>query len=221
MGSGHSTSSSSSNVSPPTNISDSINETPYTINSTSYNKKALLIGINYTGTSNRLHGCINDSQNMKTLLENWGFTTTIMNDTSSGGLYPTKTNILTQMQNLITSLSSNDIGVIYYSGHGTRVMDTNGDEISNLDSVIVPINLNFIIDDEIRNILTQAVSNSKVFCVFDSCNSGSVCDLRYNVFDTSYKENPGDKSSSLIYRNKVIENTNYPNTNAHLIIILK
>ena len=31
-------------------------------------KKALLIGINYTGTANELNGCINDVMNMKTAL---------------------------------------------------------------------------------------------------------------------------------------------------------
>ena len=38
------------------------------------NKKALLIGINYTGTKNELFGCINDVNAVKERITNQGFT---------------------------------------------------------------------------------------------------------------------------------------------------
>ena len=38
------------------------------------NKKALLIGINYTGTSNELYGCINDVNSIKERITANGFT---------------------------------------------------------------------------------------------------------------------------------------------------
>ena len=37
-------------------------------------KRALLVGINYVGSSHTLRGCINDSNNMKAFLAGRGFT---------------------------------------------------------------------------------------------------------------------------------------------------
>jgi hypothetical protein len=72
------------------------------------------------------------------------------------------------------SLDNNDTLVIYYSGHGSLVNDTNNDELSGKDSVIVPIDYKsagYIKDDTIRIELLKATKGN-VFCVFDSCNSG-------------------------------------------------
>jgi hypothetical protein len=196
------------------------NVVPYSVALTQYKKYALIIGVNYTGTSISLNGCINDALNMDKLLKDWGFETTVMTDKQSGSLNPTKTNIITQLTSHINKLSANDILVIYYSGHGALTPDVNGDEISGKDSVIVPINAQtqgFINDDWIRSLLNNAVSNSKILGIFDCCNSGSVCDLRYNYFDTSYRSNPGDKNSQLIQRTKTITNNNYIETDAHIL----
>ena len=225
MGSGNSkanTSGSGSSVSNNISTVPSLELPSYQANTPTGSKKyAVLIGINYTGTNNQLNGCINDVIRVKQDLDYWGFDEiSFMTDNSTGSLYPTKTNILNQLNTFVNKLTSNDILVIYYSGHGTRVTDTNSDEISGLDSVIVPINFNYIIDDEIRSILTKAVSDSNIFAVFDSCNSGSVCDLRYNLFDTSYKSNPGSKVLSYtdwVNRQSVISNTKYIETSANIV----
>lgn len=223
MGSGQSTSSGggSDGINKPSGVdaTDNVVETPYTVKPTIYKKRALIIGINYRNTPSELSGCINDATAAKELLESWGFTTTLMTENFSNDLYPTASNILSKITSEIATLVSGDSLVIYYSGHGARVRDSNGDEVSGLDSVIVPVNYSaagFIADDVIRSKLANAPSGSKVFAVFDSCNSASVCDLRFNLFDTSYRENPGVRDSELIVRNKVIENTNYANTNAEI-----
>jgi len=201
-------------------LSSYFNVVPYSVNATTYKKYALIIGINYTGSSISLNGCINDAHNMDKLLKEWGFETTIMTDKQSGALNPTKNNIISQLTSHIAKLNANDILVIYYSGHGALVADTNGDEISGNDSVIVPINVQsqgFINDDYIRSILVTAAPNSKVLGIFDCCNSGSVCDLRYNYFDTSYRSNPGDKNSQLVHRTNMVTNNNYSETTANIL----
>lgn len=227
MGSGQSTpqQNSSTNSSSNTVSVSSIPITPYTVNTTNSKKYALVVGINYKGTNFSLNGCINDANNIKNLLNEWGFETTLMTDNTGGNLYPTKNNILSQLQSHISKLENDDIFVIYYSGHGTRVNDSNGDEISGLDSCIVPINVNsvgYITDDTIRSELVKAVSGSNIFAAFDSCNSGSVCDLRYCYFDTSYRGSLEQKISNLsttdfISRTDVITNTKYTDTNANII----
>ncbi len=227
MGSGQSTpQQNSSNSSSSNTVSvGSIPVTPYTVNTTTSKKYALVIGINYTGTNFSLSGCINDANNIKNQLNEWGFETTLMTDNTGGNLYPTMANILSQITSHISRLSSGDILVIYYSGHGSRVTDNNGDEISGLDSCIVPINVSsvgYIVDDEIRTKLTAAVPGSNIFAAFDSCNSGSVCDLRYCYFDTSYRGSLEQSITSLsntdfISRTNYITNTKYNDTSANII----
>jgi hypothetical protein len=188
--------------------------------------KAILIGSNYTGTINQLRGCINDVTEWKNLLPTWGFNINyFMTDLESGVNYASRSNILNNLTNFVNSLNSGDIGFIYYSGHGSQVRDTNGDEISGKDSIIVPADYSssgFIRDDEIRSILTLAKSGVNIFAGFDSCNSGSVCDLKYNLFDTSYRSDPSFKNkvftlTDWIQRQNVITNPNYVELSANII----
>lgn len=226
MGSGQSTASGSDSSGSfgSSNFSDSINGVSYTPNSAPGSKKALIIGINYTGTSSQLNGCINDAHTARDYFNSLGFTCTLLTDNTA--TKPTRANILSNLQTLFTGLSSGDTVIVYYSGHGSTVTDTNGDELVAAgrtygdDSVIIPLDFiggGFITDDTIRTYLVQAPTGCNVFCVFDSCNSGSVCDLRYSLFDTSYKANPGDKSSETITRNKTVSNINYSETNANVV----
>ena len=145
-------------------------------------KRALLIGLNYKGTSYALNGCINDVMNIKRLLLFNGYeeqNIVVLTDNNPRRM-PTKANILNELYKL-TILPSTEI-FVHYSGHGSRVRDLNGDETSRLDSIIIPCDAlrasyNVILDDT----LFQYVSKFKCksILLFDSCNSGSVCDLPY------------------------------------------
>jgi hypothetical protein len=148
-------------------------------------KYALLIGINYNNTENQLNGCINDTNNIKTLLTGtYGFKN-INLLTDDTAIIPTKDNIMKELISLLSNSISGDILFILYSGHGTQTTDISGDEIDGLDECIVPINavnLNTCItDDELNNVFkTYLKPNVKVFCLFDSCFSGTILDLKYN-----------------------------------------
>ena len=67
--------------------------------------------------------------------------------------------------------------LIYYSGHGSRVKDQNGDEIDGYDETIVPWDYGskrkFIVDDEIHRWLSMLKAD-KVILIFDSCHSGTM-----------------------------------------------
>jgi hypothetical protein len=219
MGSGQSTpTSNDSRPNSGNTFSSSIVEVPYTANSGPGQKKALIVGINYRGTTSQLNGCINDAHTAQNYFTNLGFQCQLLTDDSP--IKPTRSNILTQLNTIMSGLTSGDTVIIYYSGHGGLTVDTSGDELYGRDSVIFPLDYRTsgsIVDDTLRTYLVQAPTGVNIFCVFDACNSGSVCDLRYNLFDTSYKSNPGDKSSELITRNKVITNSNYSETNANIL----
>ena len=58
-------------------------------------KFALLIGINYNGTSAQLSGCINDANNMKNLLKDYyGYTDDDIHFISDDTITPNKYNII-------------------------------------------------------------------------------------------------------------------------------
>lgn len=142
---------------------------------------ALLVGINYVGSSYELYGCINDATNVSDILKNkFNYTkNTLLTDTTPVG--PTKSNILTAFINLLTGAKSGDKLFFLFSGHGSQIADTNGDESDHLDELIVTKDLQYIVDDEIKKLIdTYLKSGVQLFCVFDSCHSGSCLDLKYS-----------------------------------------
>lgn len=158
-------------------------------------KKAVLIGINYYNVpSARLNGCINDITNMKnTLISNYGYNENdiiMLRDDNSSYIQPTAQNIINWLYSLmLTSRYCEEIWV-HYSGHGSTIRDTNGDEQSGMDSVIVPVDYQtsgVITDDLIFKLLSYSKCRTMLF--FDSCNSGSICDLKWNYepFNTVIK----------------------------------
>jgi hypothetical protein len=168
-------------------------------------KRALLIGINYAGTSSALNGCINDVINVKNeLLKYRRFIESnivVMTDDVNGPLKPTKNNIITQMRRLVAMTDSNDELYVHFSGHGTQVKSINNDEAlnvdtPNMDDAICPCDYTsagLIIDDDLRKILVEKMPRgSKLRAMFDCCHSGSSLDLpyMYKIADVIHKVQP-------------------------------
>ena len=147
-------------------------------------KNALLVGINYIGTNNELNGCINDANCIKDRITKNGFNN-IVTLTDNTTLKPTKQNILNAFKNLLSNSVAGDLLFFFYSGHGSYTLDKNNDETTGYDQMIVPLDLNFIIDDELKTIIqTYLKPNVTLFAMFDSCFSGSVLDLKYQYMDS-------------------------------------
>jgi hypothetical protein len=170
-------------------------------------KRALLIGIDYiTNPNARLYGCIEDIKNVQNMLiDAYGYppeNIVALRDDISTKL-PTKQNILLSLQMIVSVSGPNDEIWIHYSGHGTQLQDRNGDEVDGADEAIVPVDYptaGMIIDDDLFNIVRSI--KCKTFLVFDSCHSGSICDLQYsiNYINGSFSKN--------ITMNKYISNPN-------------
>ena len=149
-------------------------------------KYALLIGINYTGTCSELSGCINDVINMKSILiSKYGFLEeNIVVLTDNTEQKPTAQNIIDGMSNVIlkTLANPNSEIWIHYSGHGSTIVDTSGDESDGFDEVLVPIDYDttgVITDDQLHNIFKCLPIQSSCVCFFDCCHSGTLLDLKY------------------------------------------
>jgi hypothetical protein len=150
-------------------------------------KKALLVGINYLGTSSQLNGCINDVVNMKAILiEKYQYNPAniiLLCDTEINAKKPTKSNILKWIRWLIDNAKSGDSLFFHYSGHGSYLRDTSGDEDDKQDEAIVPLDYRtygIIIDDTLKVMLINNLPvGVKINIILDSCYSGTGVDLRY------------------------------------------
>ena len=162
---------------------------------TKVNKNALLIGCNYIGTQYQLSGCINDVENIQTKLKTqYGFNNIlIMSDNTSKK--PTKVNILDEIKNLLTNANSGDKLFLAFSGHGTYMKDTSGDEKDGLDELFVPLDFNCISDDEIKTFINNNLKKDvTLFALFDCCHSGTLLDLRYQYFDSENYDNASENT---------------------------
>lgn len=140
--------------------------------------KALLVGINkYKIPGSDLNGCVNDVTNMRDiLLKYFGFTTKeirLLVDERA-----TKVNIMTRLKWLISGAKAGDRLLFHYSGHGSQIVDRDGDELlDKMDEIICPHDMdwdgNFISDDDLRALFTNLPKGVNLEVVLDSCHSGT------------------------------------------------
>lgn len=149
-------------------------------------KRALLIGINYKNQSSQLNGCINDVKNIQNVLvNNCSYSPqNIRMLTDESSVQPTRSAIEENIRWLVSNCSPGDTLFFHYSGHGSQMKDTNGDEPDSLDEVIVPLDYmtkGVISDDWLFINMAQVVPpNVTLYAFFDCCHSGTIIDLRFN-----------------------------------------
>jgi len=161
-------------------------------------KRAFLCGINYIGTSSALNGCINDINNINNfLVKNCGYdpkNITIMTDDPKCQRKPTKENMEAGIRALSVGCKAGDTIVFYYSGHGSDIKDSNGDESDGRDNVLVPLDYEsrgIITDDWLFTNLASVLPAGVTLWVFtDCCHSGTMMDLQYNLQCNSVCKNP-------------------------------
>jgi len=175
-------------------------------NESNMRRRALFIGINYVGSANELHGCINDVAGACAHMKALGYTDNITLADDGTSLPPTKANILQYLAWLVGGAVAGDKLYLHYSGHGSYMADASNDESDRRDETICPLDFEtagFIIDDTLREVLVDKVpAGVQLFCVFDSCHSGTVLDLAYSYVnkrarlvvtkDKQYADSAGD-----------------------------
>ena len=150
---------------------------------------SLLIGINYEGTANTLSNCIRDIDHVLSILLNPQLgvkheNVIYMSDRRRGTpFYPTKKNILQQFAQFTRMVNQTKVGYFHYSGHGSSVRDTSGDELDGYDEALVPVDFNasgMLLDDDIYLSLVKALdSDVQLLVTTDCCHSGTILDLPY------------------------------------------
>lgn len=175
-------------------------------------RRGLFIGINYKNTQSELGGCINDSVRLRKFMVRSRYLrqneTLMMNDNQRGSLYPTKANILKQLDSLVQFAKNNRTKKVFifvsYSGHGYYQRDYNGDEADGKDEVLCPIDCDrngYIVDDLLRSrFVDKLPKNVSLVMLIDACHSGTVLDLRY-----SYEASGGSYSITDTVTNTVAD----------------
>jgi len=136
-------------------------------------KNALCIGINdYPGTGSDLSGCVNDAHDWAARLQDSGYTVSTLIDRQSS-----REAMLGTIGDLIGSAQNGDTIVLTYSGHGTWLEDTDGDEPDARDEALCPWDITTagpLLDDDIRKLFDARSSGVRLLLISDSCHSGSV-----------------------------------------------
>ncbi|EJD01819.1 uncharacterized protein FOMMEDRAFT_156948 [Fomitiporia mediterranea MF3/22] len=157
------------------------------------NKRALLIGIRYKGMEKELEKTEDDIENMKKFLNEHHYKKIdILMEDWNRYRHPTKEDIQRYMERLVEDAKDGSASKLFPStdsGHGKQVVDRGKhDEVDGKDEGIVPVDYKvlpegkeFLIDDEMHEILATVNKKIHLTAVFDSCHSGSALDLPYEA----------------------------------------
>ncbi|NTW69549.1 MAG: caspase family protein [Chlorobiaceae bacterium] len=150
------------------------------------NKKALCVGINQFKNypSAALQGCVNDANEMSTLLQKLlGFKKTditLLTDAQA-----TKAAIISSLKEMVDGAKAGKYSylVFSFSSHGTQVPDLSGDEPDRADEAFCTYDLaqsgsqwdtnHIIVDDELRDLFIQLPPNVLLEVYLDTCHSGT------------------------------------------------
>ena len=144
-------------------------------------KKALLVGINdYAPVGPGgpdLRGCVNDVQDMANTLSVLGFipaSPANMRILTDGRA--TRAAIMDGLNWLVTGAKAGDTLLFHYSGHGSQVIDINGDEPDGKDETICPHDFataGMILDDDLQKAFSTLPAGVNLDVILDACHSGS------------------------------------------------
>lgn len=122
----------------------------------------------YNGWDGQLSGCINDAQDMKAIADGLGYQSVLLTDAQA-----TSSSVIQQIGSAAQQLTSGDILMLTYSGHGGQVPDVNGDEDDGSDETWVLYDRQ-LIDDELYSLWAQFQAEVRIVMLSDSCHSGTV-----------------------------------------------
>ncbi|KAJ7154500.1 caspase domain-containing protein, partial [Mycena filopes] len=164
-------------------------------------RRALCIGVHYTGQKHALRGCINDAKYVFSFLvrhEHYKAEDIVVltDDSPHPRGLPTRKNILDAMQWLVRGARPHDALFFHCVG---QTPDRNGDEVNGYDEVIYPLDYKrngHIVDDVVYAIFVRPLpAGCRLTAVFDSCYSGTALGKlfslpRFSTVLTTYVDLP-------------------------------
>lgn len=120
-------------------------------------------------------GPMNDAITVASYMKNIGFTVYFAHN-------PSSTEFLKYFKHFLANTSN--YLLVYYTGHGGSIKDTNGDEDDGYDEALV-FDDAFLVDDKLKEAIRTSgkPNNSTVILLNDCCHSGSIYDLQSGTGD--------------------------------------
>ncbi|KPI86194.1 putative metacaspase 5 [Leptomonas seymouri] len=178
------------------------------------NVKALLIGIDYTGTQHELSGCVNDVHAMIDTLRQIDFPITessvLVDDEHVANVtaLPTRENIIKYISWLVKDAQSGDTLFFHYSGHGAQTKALERDE--EFDHCIIPLDYETegsLLADDLFKMLVEPLSEGvRLTCVLDCCYSATMLDLPFGFVSN---KRASDVGNSMTHFMKKLRNSNF------------
>jgi hypothetical protein len=136
-------------------------------------RMALTVGINdYPGVAADLSGCVPDALDWTDVLRRRGYEVRTLLDAEA-----TKHRVVSALNALVEAARWRDRIVFCFSGHGTWVPDTDGDESDGRDEALCCVDYasgGLLTDDELHGIFSRARHGVQITVISDSCHSGTV-----------------------------------------------
>lgn len=139
---------------------------------------SLHIGINevdpthYAGWSGPLNACEADASDLQALAESIGYKTCLLSSHEA-----TRNALIESIEAAAGELTSGDIFLLTYSGHGGQLPDRNGDEPDDMLDETWCLFDGQLLDDELAALWARFAAGVRVFVLSDSCHSGTVTRL--------------------------------------------
>ncbi|KAF8715905.1 hypothetical protein HU200_026865 [Digitaria exilis] len=157
-------------------------------------KRAVLVGINYTGRDDELKGCLNDVARMRRcLIDRFGFDASgirVLADADPSTPLPTGANIRRELERLVGDARPGDTLFFHYSGHGVQLpAETGEDDDTGYDECIVPCDGNLIKDQDFKELVAKVPDGCLFTIVSDSCHSGGLIDKAKEQIGNSTRQN--------------------------------
>lgn len=136
---------------------------------------SLHIGLNsvdpssYEGWDGQLVACENDANSMQEIASSLGYTTKKLLTKEAA-----RETVIKAISDAASTLASDDIFFLTYSGHGGQVPDTNGDEPDDHKDETWVLYNGEMVDDELYELYTKFKAGTRIVVLSDSCHSGTV-----------------------------------------------
>jgi hypothetical protein len=144
-------------------------------------RRAYLVGINDYAPAGSggpdLNGCVDDVKDMAETLGALGFAHDAIR--ISTDRQATREAILKGLAWLVAAAGKGDSLVFYYSGHGSQIVDVEGDEAADhKDEILCPHDIDFrrkiyIRDDDLKTIIQTLAAGTSLEVILDCCYSGT------------------------------------------------
>ena len=147
---------------------------------------SISIGLNfvdrnrYSGWDGRLRGCEVDARSMEDLARKRGFESRLLLNQEA-----TSDRVKDAIHGAASTLKSDDILLLTYSGHGGKIPDPHNEEADGWDETWVLYDRQ-LVDDELYALWGEFQARVRILVLSDSCHSGTMAQFRF--YETLHRE---------------------------------